>query len=54
MKVTIPRVELLGAVIAVRLAKKIQETVLFGFSAGKFLTDLSCVLGMLKCDSLYG
>ena len=37
--------------MAVRLAKKIQETFQFGVSAFRFFTDSSCVLGMLKCDS---
>ncbi len=40
MKVTIPRVELLGAVMAVRLAKKIQEI----FQLGSPLTLHVCLV----------
>jgi hypothetical protein len=49
--ISIPRVELMGSLLAVRLATKIVDTFQFKFDKVKYFTDSSCVLGMLGCDS---
>jgi hypothetical protein len=51
-KISIPRMELLGALLAVRLAKKIQDSFTFVEVKGtRYFTDSPAVLGMLRCDS---
>ena len=50
-KITIPRIELMGSLLATRLAKKIQDTFRFQFADVCYFTDSSCVLGMLQQDS---
>jgi hypothetical protein len=51
-KISIPRIELMGSLMAVRLARKIRETFQFDFAETHFFTDSSAVLGMLHCDSV--
>ena len=51
-KISIPRIELMGSLMAIRLAKKICDTFQFQFSETHFFTDSSAVLGMLHCDSV--
>jgi Pao retrotransposon peptidase len=50
-KISIPRMELMGARLAVRLAKKIRDSFTFKFKGTRYFTDSSVILGMLKCDS---
>jgi len=50
-KISIPRVELMGALIAVRLARKLKDSLGISFKAVRYFTDSSAVLGMLKKDS---
>jgi hypothetical protein len=50
-KISIPRMELMGALLAVRLARKIRDSFTFRFKATRYFTDSSAILGMLKCDS---
>ena len=50
-KQTIPRLELLGALTAVRLAAQIQDSFRFKFGQVKYFTDSSCVLGMIKSET---
>jgi len=50
-KQSIPRLELMAATLAARLAKKIVETFRFEFSQVFYFTDSSSVLGMLYKDS---
>jgi Pao retrotransposon peptidase len=50
-KISIPRMELMGALLVVRLARKIRDTFTFKFKATRYFTDSSAILGMLKCDS---
>jgi hypothetical protein len=47
MKISNPRMELLGALLAVRLARKIRDR----FGGTRYFTDSSVILGMLRCDS---
>ena len=47
-KISIPRLELLGAVAAVRLAAAIQEAVNFTFRRRYFFTDSTAVYGMIR------
>jgi Pao retrotransposon peptidase len=49
--ISIPRMELMGALLAVRLARKIRDSFTFNFKGTRYFTDSSVVLGMLKCDS---
>ena len=51
-KISIPRIELMGSLMAIRLAKKICDTFQFHFSETHYFTDSSAVLGMLHCDSV--
>jgi hypothetical protein len=51
-KISIPRMELMGALLAVRLARKIRDSFTFRFKATRYFTDSSAILGMLKCDSV--
>jgi len=51
-KISIPRIELLGSLLAVRLAKRIKDAYQFKFGKVRFFTDSSAVLGMLQCNSL--
>jgi hypothetical protein len=41
-KISIPRMELMGALLAVRLARKIRDT--FKFKATRYFTDSSAIL----------
>jgi hypothetical protein len=41
----------MGALLAVRLARKIRDSFTFKFKATRYFTDSSAILGMLKCDS---
>ena len=50
-KISIPRVKLMGLLLATRLARKITDSFRIGFSAIKFFTDSSAVLRMLHCHS---
>jgi hypothetical protein len=43
--------ELLGALLAVRLARKIRDSFTFKFEGTRYFTDSSVILGMLRCDS---
>ncbi len=47
-RISIPRLELQGAVMGVRLASKIQEEIGVPFTRRLFLTDSSAVLGILR------
>ena len=49
-KISVPRMELQGAVAGVRLAAKVQEHLKIKFKRRKFFTDSSAVLGMLTGD----
>jgi hypothetical protein len=51
MKISVPRMELMGALLAVRLAKKIKDSLRIEFESTYFFTDSSVVLGMLQCNS---
>ena len=50
-KISVPRLELMGAVLAVRLAKKIKDSLKIEFAKTRFFTDSTAVLGMLQNDS---
>jgi len=50
-KISIPRIELLGAVACVRLAEKITENLGIKFCRRYFFTDSSAVLGMIRGES---
>ena len=50
-KISIPRIELLGALACVRLAEKITENLGIKFSRRYFFTDSSAVLGMIRGES---
>ena len=49
-KISIPRMELTGAVMGVRLAQKVQECSIYATAERKFFTDSMVVLGMLRGD----
>src|SRR5450830_1658991 len=51
VKITIPRVELVGALMIVRLAQKVLESLGIEVGEVKYFTDSSSVLGMLKRES---
>jgi hypothetical protein len=51
MKISVPRMELMGALLAVRLAKRIRDSLRIEFGSTCFFTDSSVVLGMLQCNS---
>ncbi len=50
-KISIPRMELVGALLAVRLARKIMDSLRMELEAVRYFTDSSVVLGMLNKDS---
>jgi hypothetical protein len=50
-KISIPRVELVGSQMAVRLAQKVKVAIRRGFSEVRYFTDSTAVLGMLRTDS---
>jgi hypothetical protein len=50
-KISIPRMELVGALLAVRLAHKIIDSLKMELEAVRYFTDSSAVLGMLSKDS---
>jgi hypothetical protein len=50
-KISIPRMELVGALLAVRLARKIIDSLHLELEAVRYFTDSSAVLGMLNKDS---
>jgi hypothetical protein len=50
-KISIPRMELVGALLAVRLARKIIDSLRMELEAVRYFTDSSAVLGMLSKDS---
>ena len=50
-KISVPRIELLGAVASVRLAETIQQSVKFEFGNRYFFTDSSAVFGMITGES---
>jgi hypothetical protein len=50
-KISIPRMELVGALLAVRLARKIIDSLRMELEAVRYFTDSSAVLGMLNKDS---
>jgi hypothetical protein len=51
-KISIPRMELVGALLAVRLAHKIIDSLQMELEAVRYFTDSSAVLGMLNKDSV--
>jgi hypothetical protein len=51
-KISVPRLELMGAVLAVRLALKIKDSLRIQFEKTRFFTDSTAVLGMLQNDSV--
>jgi hypothetical protein len=50
-KISIPRMELMGALLAVRNARKILDSLYLELEAVRYFTDLSAVLCMLSMDS---
>lgn len=50
-KISVPRVELLGALLATRLMNRVQEVLGFEVYERFFLTDSSAVLGMVQSES---
>ncbi len=50
-KISIPRMELVGALLAVRLAHRIIDSLRMELEAVRYFTDSSAVLGMLNKDS---
>jgi hypothetical protein len=51
-KISVPRMELVGPLLAVRLASKILDSLKMELEALRYFTDLSAVLGMLDKDSV--
>jgi hypothetical protein len=51
VKIVIPRIELAAAVNSVRLARRVKESLKALIKKGRYLTDSSAVLGMLKTDA---
>ncbi|OBQ33188.1 MAG: hypothetical protein AN484_27365, partial [Aphanizomenon flos-aquae WA102] len=51
VKITVPRMELVGSLMAVRLAQKVKDSLQLTFKAVRYFTDSSAVLGMLKGES---
>ena len=47
-KISVPRIELMGAVASVRLAENVQKAMRIKFGRRYFFTDSSAVLGMVK------
>jgi hypothetical protein len=50
-KISIPRMELMGSLVAVRLYQKIKDSLRMEIEGVRFFTDSSAVLGMLNKDS---
>jgi hypothetical protein len=50
-KISIPRMELVGALLAVRLAQKIRDSPQTELEAVRYFTDLTAVLGMILRES---
>ncbi len=50
-KISIPRMELMGSLVAVRLYQKIKDSLRLEVSEVRFFTDSSAVLGMIFKDS---
>jgi hypothetical protein len=50
-KISIPRMELMGSLIAVRLYQKIKDSLRLEVEGVRFFTDSSAVLGMINKDS---
>jgi Pao retrotransposon peptidase len=50
-KLSVPRLELLGAVASVRLAQQVEEFLGIDFETRYFFTDSSAVLGMVRSES---
>ena len=51
VKISIPRVELVGSQLAVRLARKVKHSLKIEFEKTIFFTDSSAVLGMINQES---
>jgi hypothetical protein len=50
-KISIPRLELVGALLAVRLARKICDSLQMELEAVRYFTDSTAVLGMILRES---
>ncbi len=50
-KISIPRMELVGALLAVRLARKIQDSLQMELEAVRYFTDSAVALGMILRES---
>jgi hypothetical protein len=50
-KISIPRMEVVGALLAVRLARKIQDSLQMELEAVRYFTDSTAVLGMILRES---
>ncbi len=50
-KISIPRMELMGALLAVRLSRKIQDALQMELEAVRYFTDLAVGLGMILRES---
>jgi hypothetical protein len=50
-KISIPRMELMGALLAVRLSRKIQDALQMELEAVRYFTDSAVVLGMILRES---
>ena len=50
-KISVPRLELMGALLSTRLMTSVQQSLGFDLSARYFLTDSAAVLGMIKNES---
>ncbi len=50
-KISIPRMELVGALLAVRLARKIRDSLQMELEAVRYFTDSTAVLGMILRES---
>jgi hypothetical protein len=51
-KISIPRMELVGALLAVRLARKIRDSLQMELEAVRYFTDSTAVLGMILRESV--
>ncbi len=51
-KISIPRMELVGALVAVRLARKIRDSLQMELEAARYFTDSTAVLGMILRESV--
>ncbi len=50
-KISVPRMELVGALLAVRLARKIRDSLQMELEAVRYFTDSTAVLGMILRES---